>query len=167
MKALFPRLVILVAAGAVALGAADEPRLRVEHGPLKRELRQADLARLPTARAEVTEQGRAVVYEGVLVRDVLALVDAPLGERLRGPAVALAVRVVAEDGYVAAFALAEFDAAFRARPILLAFARDGAELTASAGPWRLLCPGDTRGARGIRQVTRLEILSLAVDAGAR
>lgn len=148
---------------AVATFAA-EPALSVSYDGARRQLTRADLAALPVVEIEAEDHGRPHRYRGVAVRDVLALVDAPLGDRLRGPASALAVRVTAADGYVAAFALAEFDAAFRERTILLVDTQDGQPLPENAGPWRFVCPGDKRGARSIRQVVSIEVLSLRVAA---
>lgn len=55
--------------------------------------------------------------------------------------------VEAVDGYRAAFALAEVDPAFAVREIILARTRDGKRLDAKEGPFRIVAPGDKRGAR--------------------
>lgn len=73
------------------------------------------------------------------------------------------MRVRAADAYVAVFSLAEFDPAFREQAIILADAQDGAPLPAEAGPLRLVCPGDKRPARWVRQVISIEVVSLADD----
>ncbi|MEO6994675.1 MAG: molybdopterin-dependent oxidoreductase [Lacunisphaera sp.] len=141
------------------LQAADV-QLRVSYQGLEQNLHAHDLAELPPVEIDTLDHGKSHHYHGVAVRDVLALVNAPLGEKLRGPATALVVRVRAADGYVAAFALAEFDAAFRDQTILLVDAEDGKPLFAGSGPLRLVCPGDQRGARWVRQVVAMEILSV-------
>lgn len=146
---------------------AAEPRLLVTYEAARRELAAADLAALPAVEVTALDHGQSHRYRGIAVRDVLALVDAPLGEKHRGSAAALAVRVRAADGYVVAFALAEFDAAFREQTILLVETQDGAPLPENAGPLRLVCPGDKRGARWVRQVTSLEVISLATPPPAR
>jgi hypothetical protein len=97
-------------------------------------------------------------YSGVLVRDLLAKVGAPMGEKLRGSALQLAVVVHSKDGYGTLFALAEFDPAFSDRDLLLADSEDGAPLAANAAPLRLIAPGDKRAARWARMVTSIEIL---------
>lgn len=160
------RLILLFVFACSGLGAA-EPRLLVNYGSNHKELAAADLAGLPVVEAEALEHGTPHRYRGVAVRDVLALVDAPLGARLRGSALALAVRVTATDGYVAVFALAEFDAAFREQAILLADTQDGAPLPENAGPLRFVCPGDKRGARSIHGVVSLEVISLATGQPAK
>lgn len=153
-------LVCLVLQGP-GLGAA-EPRLLVTYQDHHLELDAANLAKLPVVEADALDHGQMHHYRGVAVRDVLLLVAAPLGESLRGPALGLAVRVRASDGYVAAFALAEFDPAFRESNILIVNTQDGAALPENAGPLRLVCPGDKRGARWVRQVVSIEVISLAI-----
>jgi DMSO/TMAO reductase YedYZ molybdopterin-dependent catalytic subunit len=158
----FMRLVAVLLAGLPAFAAA-EVRLHVSYNGQSEELVAADLATLPAASAEVTEHGATHVYRGVAARDVLALVGAPFDKQLRGPGFALVVKVHAADGYVVAFALAEFDAAHREQTILLADRQDGAPLPANAAPWRLICPGDKRPARSVRQVSWLEVISVGTD----
>jgi len=97
-------------------------------------------------------------YSGVPIRDLLAKVDAPLGEKLHGIGLQLAVLVRSKDGYETLYALAEFDDAFSDRVILLADAEDGKPLADGAGPYRIIAPGDKRAARWARMVTSLEIL---------
>jgi hypothetical protein len=97
-------------------------------------------------------------YSGVPVRDLLAKVDAPLGEKLHGIGLQLAVLVRSKDGYETLFALAEFDDSFSDRVILLADAEDGKPLSDGAGPYRIICTGDKRAARWARMVTSMEIL---------
>ncbi len=97
-------------------------------------------------------------YSGVPVRDLLAKVGAPLGEKLRGQALQLAVVFHSKDGYATLFALAEFDDAFSDRTILLADTEDGKPLPDNAGPLRVVAPGDKRAARWARMVTSIEVL---------
>jgi hypothetical protein len=60
------------------------------------------------------------------VEKLLRLVDAPVGERLRGKEVAAhAVRITGGDGYSAYFMLPEIDSSFTDRKIIVAYSRDG------------------------------------------
>ncbi len=144
------------------VAAPQEARLVIDYGENRRELTYADLVALPAVEHAETERGAVVRYRGVLVRDLLALVSAPGGEALRGANNALVVRVRASDGYVVAFALAEFDAIYRPaeKSIFLALTRDGEPLPAGAAPWRFVCPGDQRHSRWIRQVVAIEVFSV-------
>jgi hypothetical protein len=95
------------------------------------------------------EQAR---WTGALLWDVLAKIGLP-EEKAR---LATTVLVIAKDGYAVAFSLGELDPGLGAAPVLLAWARDGADLPAEAGP-RLVVPGDKRGARAVRDVARIEL----------
>jgi DMSO/TMAO reductase YedYZ molybdopterin-dependent catalytic subunit len=99
-------------------------------------------------------------YSGVPLRDLLAKLGAPLGDKLRGPALQLAVVFHSKDGYSTLFALAEFDEAFSDRVILLADGEDGKPLPENAGPLRVVAPGDKRAARWARMVTSIELVRL-------
>lgn len=159
----FSRLLLLFVLACPLLRAA-EPHLVIGYGSDRKELNAADLAKLPAVEIEALDHGQPHRYRGIAVRDVLALVGAPLGDdKLRGLNMALAVRVRATDGYVAAFGLAEFNPAFRQHDILLVDTEDGKPLSDAAGPLRLVCPGDKRGGRWVRQVISLEVISLATD----
>ncbi|HEY4246813.1 MAG TPA: molybdopterin-dependent oxidoreductase [Lacunisphaera sp.] len=160
------KLLVVLAFTLSGLQAA-EVQLRVSYQGLEKNLNAEDLGKLPPVEIDTIDHGKSHHYHGVAVRDVLALVNAPFGEKLRGPATALVVGVRAADGYMAAFALAEFDAAFRQQTILLVDAEDGKPLLAASGPLRLVCPGDTRGARWVRQVTGIEVFPITADSSSR
>jgi hypothetical protein len=56
------------------------------------------------------------------------------------------------------FSLADFDAGYSDRTILLADHEDGAPLSDTAGPLRLIVSGDKKAARWERMVTSIEII---------
>ncbi|MGE0363830.1 MAG: molybdopterin-dependent oxidoreductase [Vicinamibacterales bacterium] len=120
----------------------------------------ADLKAMPRTRAEVKDEGRVVTYEGVLVGEILKKAGVPLGENLRGNAVATYVTAGAADGYQVVFSLPELDNAFTANDIMVADTIDGKPLFAYQGPWRIVAPKDSRGARSIRMLERLEVVRL-------
>lgn len=147
---------------ASAARIAEAPILRLT-GPAKTlSLTAAEFTALPHTELRAVEphEKKERLYCGVAVRELLALVDAPLGEKLRGPALTMGVLVRTKDNYTVLYSLAEFDAAFSTRTILLADREDGAVPPATAAPLRLVAPGDTRGARWARLVTALEIISI-------
>jgi DMSO/TMAO reductase YedYZ molybdopterin-dependent catalytic subunit len=124
-------------------------------------LTAADLKSLPRTRAEVKgEDGAVTVYDGVLVGELLKRAGAPLGPELRGDAVASYVVARAADGYQAVFSLAELDPAFTSSDILVADTIDGKPLFGYQGPFRIVAPKDTRGARSIRMLERIELVRL-------
>jgi DMSO/TMAO reductase YedYZ molybdopterin-dependent catalytic subunit len=123
-------------------------------------LAAADLKSFPRTRVEMKDEGRTVVYEGVLVAEVLKRAGAPLGSDLRGNAVATYVLASASDGYQVLFSLAELDPAFTGNDIIIADTIDGKPLFAYQGPLRIVAPKDSRAARSIRMLQRLEVVRL-------
>ena len=103
-------------------------------------------------------------YSGVAVRDILARVGAPFGEKLRGPAMRLAVIFRSKDGYSTLLALAEFDGELSSRTILLADGEDGGPLPPHFAPFRLIAPGGKRAARWARMVTSIDVVQVPVPA---
>jgi hypothetical protein len=138
--------------------AADS--LQVSYLDKKFSLDAGELAKLPVTEVDASDHQTKHRYSGVLVRDILGLVGAPLGDALRGKALSLVVRITANDNYTVVFALAEFDPGFSDRSIVLADQQDGQPLPDNAAPFRIVIPGDTHPARWIRQVRSIEVIPL-------
>lgn len=120
-------------------------------------LTAADIAALPRVTVRFAGHGESHDYEGPLLIDVLAKVGAPIGEALRGPALADVVLVEAKDGYRVAFGLAEADPRTRPNRMILADRADGAPLSAKDGPFKVIVEGDLRPARSARMVARITL----------
>ncbi len=125
-----------------------------------RTVSSAELAAMP--RHEVTAKAHQVsgTFAGVALADVLALVAVPRGDSLRGAALSTYVLIEAADGYRVLFALAELDAGFSDRLVLLADRKDGSALNAKDGPFQLIVPDEKRPARWVRQVRRIRVVQL-------
>ena len=123
-------------------------------------LTPGNLKALPRSTAKVTEDGRTVTYEGVLVGEILKRAGAPVGSDLRGNAVASYVVAQANDGYQVVFSVAELDPVFTGSEIIVADTLDGKPLFDYQGPLRLVAPKDTRGARSVRMLERIEVVRL-------
>ncbi len=106
------------------------------------------------------DRGLRTEFEGVPLRDVLAKAGVPLGDALRGPAMARVVIASARDGYRVAYAITELDSGFTDQIVLLADRRDGKPLLPDTGPWQIIVPNDKRAARWIRQVNKIEVREL-------
>lgn len=119
-----------------------------------------DLRRLPHQSVTTSEHGRAATYSGVAVSALTALVGAPQGEALRGPAMAMVLIVTASDGYRVALGLAETDPSMRADRVIVADAADGRPLDPHDGPLRLIVEGDKRPARSARGIQSIEVRTL-------
>jgi hypothetical protein len=155
-------LALLLAFAARHATAAD-PVLTVTAADKTATFSLADLQLLPhTAFSAYDAHSKTEnKYSGIPVRDILSKVDAPLGERLRGKALRLAVIVHAKDGYATLYALAEFDEAFSDRTIYLVDSEDGKPLRENSGRLRIVAPGDKRPARWARMVQSIEVVNLS------
>jgi len=150
---------LLAQAPAPAAGAA--PLLAVggdvQH-PMS--LTSADLRAMPRTTVTVSEEGREIKYEGVLVGEVLKRAGAPVGREMTGQAVASYVLAKATDAYQVVFSLPELDPAFTANDIIIADTIDGKPLFDYQGPFRIVAPHDKRGARSIRMLQSIDLVRL-------
>jgi DMSO/TMAO reductase YedYZ molybdopterin-dependent catalytic subunit len=123
-------------------------------------LTPADLKSMPRRRVEHKEKDQLRLYEGVLVSEVLKRAGVALGEQLRGRDLATYVVASATDGYEVVFSLAELDPAFIANDVIVADTVDGAPIPQDPGPFRIVAPKESRGARSVRMLQRLDIVRL-------
>jgi hypothetical protein len=123
-------------------------------------LAPSELSKLPRHSIKANEHGREVVFEGVLMHDVLARPGVPLGKELRGKALSCYVLATGRDGYAVVFSLTEFDPAFQDSDILLADKREGKSLDQKEGPLRLVVPHDKKPARSVRMLERIDVVQL-------
>jgi hypothetical protein len=157
----FSLLTLVCLAAALRLVAA-QPILTIKTPEKTMAFTAEEFAALPRTevKAEEMHEKEAHRYSGVAMRELLTRAGAPLGDKFRGPALALGVVVRCKDNYIVLFSLAEFDEAFSQRTIVLADREDGEILPPSAAPLRVVAPGDKRGARSARQVVSIELVAL-------
>ena len=124
------------------------------------ELSRAALRSMLRATEEVEDKGATKTYGGVWLHELLIKAGTPRGDQLKGKALSTYVLASASDGYQAVFALAELDPGFRDDPVLVADQVDGGPLPSNEGPFRLIVPGDKRGARAVRMLERIEVMQL-------
>jgi hypothetical protein len=124
-------------------------------------LTAADLAAMPRSQLEIQEGAKTTRYDGVLVADLLAKAGVPVGKTLHGKALGRAVLASASDDYHVALSIAELDPVLTRSRILVADRLDGQPLAESQGPFKLVAPGDTRNARAVRMLVRLQVVQLA------
>jgi hypothetical protein len=96
-------------------------------------------------------------YSGVRLSDLLAKIGAPLGNELRGKALADYVVAMGSDGYKAVLALGEVDSSFHPGEVLVADTMDGKPLDAHSGPFKLVVTEDKRPARSVRNLISIEL----------
>lgn len=117
----------------------------------------SDLAAMRSIDTSVSSHNVHGRYRGVPLGDLLRLVGLARGDSLRGAALAQDVIVEASDNYRVMFAPAELDTGFTNKLVILAYAKDGAPLEASEGPFRIIVPDEKRPARWVRGVLRIRL----------
>ena len=117
----------------------------------------ADLAKLPQHTIQTADHGKPATFEGVLLADVLAKVDLPVGDKYHSTSASYYLLAEGKDGYRALYAWAELDPEFMDKPVYVATKRDGKPLPENARPFQLVAPGEKRGGRWLRQLNTLTI----------
>jgi hypothetical protein len=115
---------------------------------------------LPRQTMAWTDHGKAQTCEGVMLRDLLIKAGAPSGDDVRGAALSMVIKAEAADGYSVVYSLGEVDAKLGAARLLVADRCDGAALEDADGPLRIVAAGVARGARSVRQLVKLTLISV-------
>jgi hypothetical protein len=134
----------------VTLGLLFAPAVRSQSLEVSYQQKHATVQLREMAHADVSAKGHdgiAHTFSCVPMKAVLAAVQAPTGENLRGTGVSLLVIASAKDNYRAAFTLAELDDSIGDQAVFVCDKQDGQRLSASDGPLRLIVPSDKRPAR--------------------
>jgi hypothetical protein len=126
------------------------------HAPVSISL--AEFRALPQVSITVhnSHAGADETYSGVPLGVLLAKLDAPLGEHLRGKALASYIVASASDGYSVVLSIAEADPSFHSGEILVANTRDGQPLGKS-GPFQLIVSEDKRPARWVHNLVSIAL----------
>ena len=107
--------------------------------------------------AVITGHGETVTCNGPALADIVARLGAPQGKAVYGEALGFTVLASARDGYKVRFSLGELDAMLGASKAIVAVRCNGAMLDSADGPYRLVVPGEQRGARSVRQLESLTL----------
>ena len=115
------------------------------------------LKRLPTDTVSLSIHGAPTVrYRAVRLLDVMAAAASPIDSLRLGNAGWIVV-ALASDGYVAVFSAAEIEPKLGPTRVYVAFERDSAPLSPTAGPFQFIVPTDLHGTRSARMVTTVRI----------
>ena len=149
-------------ASTPAASAPDMP-LRVlapHHDPVT--LTAANLKAMPhmTVIIHNTHTNVHETYSGARVANLLAKVGTPLGDDLRGKALAQYIVATGSDGYQTVVALGEVDPAFHPGEVLVVDTMDGKPLDAHSGPLQLVVTEDKYAARSVRNLVQIELKSV-------
>jgi hypothetical protein len=115
------------------------------------------LAGLDRDQAVLINHGAPHTYEGVLLTELLRLVDAPTGARIHADADRDYLVVTGGDNFRAVYSLAETDRSVQRHPTILADHMDGAPLLPHDAPYRLVVDGDQKPSRSVYAVTKIEV----------
>jgi sulfur carrier protein ThiS len=107
--------------------------------------------------AVITGHGETVTCNGPALADIVAKLGAPQGKAVYGEALGFTVLASARDGYKVRFSLGELDAMLGASKAIVAVRCNGKMLDSTDGPYRLVVPGEQRGARSVRQLESLTL----------
>lgn len=158
----------LESAGRASQSAYADPAtpkgdLRISAHPYHNDwiLTPAELMALPQTAVKVHNEHTKAdeTYTGVRVADLLAKMDVPLGQKLRGVVLSDYLVATGSDGYVAVIALAEADPSFHSGDVIVADSMDGKPLDERSGPFKLVVTEDKRPARWVRNLISLELKS--------
>jgi DMSO/TMAO reductase YedYZ molybdopterin-dependent catalytic subunit len=121
----------------------------------------ADLEKLTTQSVDVTfksgQGDQAHSYTGALLSDVIALASPTYDADVKNQSLHRYLVITANDGYEVVISMGEIDPGFGNQPYLLAWEQDGAALTGTDGPVRLVTPGDIKGGRYVTGVIKIEV----------
>jgi hypothetical protein len=123
-------------------------------------LTKADMAKMPRSSLTLDGHGTPVIYEGVLLYEILKRAGAPLDKELSGKALASYVLAEARDGYQVVYTLAELDPAFTGNKILVADTVNSQPLPQRLAPFHLVVPNEKKAARSVRMLERLTVVRL-------
>lgn len=144
---------------------SEQLMLRLSNSAVLKELDATALKALPRSEVKTTgRDGKEKTYHGVELAELLRLTGAPAGATLRGKEMTRVLLVTASDGYQVVFSLTELDASFRKDHFLLADDADGEKLDAFEGPLMIVVPGDLKHGRWIRQVKKLDLVTVMEPA---
>ena len=139
---------------------ADTATVSVRHGACAATLTGERMHGMyPHEAVVVSKDGERHTFRGPLLRSVLLAACPSIAELDKHAWSASAVKVTAQDGYVAVVAGMELDSTFQAKPVILAVERGGPAIDAHNGPFQLVVPDDLRHARNVRSVRSIEVLA--------
>ena len=104
----------------------------------------------------ISKDGESHHYGGPLLQRVLNKACPTIAAMDKHARTAAAVKVTAQDGFVAVLGAMELGSTFKVQPVLLALERDGHPLDAHYGPFQLVVPEDLRHSRNVRNVGKIE-----------
>ena len=101
-------------------------------------------------------------YSGVLLADLLAKANVPLGEKVRGKLFMTAVIAEGTDKYSVLYALAEVDPSIHTGDVIVADSVDGQKL-GKDGVFKIVSTEEKRPARWVRNLAEISVIEVNTD----
>ena len=143
---------------ATASKQSESLEIRGIDGAVKM-LTTADMKALPHKSVTVFNghSKKSESYSGVVLADLLAKVNAPVGEKLKGKLFMTGIVAEGADGYQVLYSVAEVDPAMHSGDVIVADAVDGQPLGRN-GAFQLVNTEDKRPARWVRNLDRILVM---------
>lgn len=124
-------------------------------------LTPADLKALPHKSVTVfnAHSKKSETYAGVVLADVLAKVNAPVGEKLKGKLFMTGIVAEGTDGYQVLYSVGEVDPVMHSGDVIIADTVDGQPLGGN-GAFQLINTEDKRPARWVRNLDRILVIPI-------
>ncbi len=144
------------------MAAQTAPAVLSVTGAVPKSLRvtSTELAKLPRASVSSTSNGITTAYEGVWLSDLLVEAGLTLGLGARGGSLSAYILASAADGYQVVFSLGEIDPGITEGKYLVADRANGQPMYGENGTYRLVVPGDKRGARSVRMLSSIRVITV-------
>ncbi len=139
----------LAAAISITGGALSDPKT----------LTLEQLSALPQSEAKARFHDQGWACTGPRLAIVMEAAGATPSGDLRGAALTAAVLAQGADGYSMQFSRGELDAKLGNAAVIVALACNGKPIAEADGPVRLIAGGDQRGARSVRQLVQLKLVT--------
>ena len=118
-----------------------------------------DLAKMTRSTVTMKDHdGNVHIYSGVAIQEILEQAGVTMGSQLRKGNLSKYLLVKCADGYKVLFSLPEIDSSFTDKTIILADTLDGQPLSKDIGPFRVIVPGEKKGARSCFKVQELSVM---------
>ncbi len=157
---MIPRLMLsLVTFAALPVNVAAQPAVLRVGGAVSQRLAlsQADFGNMRHQAITVEDSDQNGVYGGVALMDLVVRAGLPSGDDLENKDLTKCVIVTGADGDQVTFSLAELDAGFTDRVVLIADTKDGKPLAGDAAPYQIVVPGEKRRSRWVRRVIAIDV----------
>ncbi|UII26339.1 molybdopterin-dependent oxidoreductase [Fulvivirga maritima] len=151
-------LCIIIAAFSYSCQSQPSPTFTLTNGDNTIEVSLEDLESLPQVDKQLTgHDKKAHAYHGVLLKDVLELIDVNFEKSNIKGNLTKYILVDALDGYKVIYSVTEVDPQFKDEAVFIAYQADNKSLPEHVGPFQMIVPGEKKHARWIREIKSINV----------